>query len=340
MLPRPALPARPAAAVPPPARAAPAPRRAAPRAQAAQPSAQPATRDRLAELRREREQARAQLAAAEAALAAELAAAAAGGDGAAPHTSTGELDGVSSTDINFGYIRQFSGEPFDQARPGGIPGGLLEMGGENLVREGRELLAAAGARVPPLLRGPVGVPPPAPSPEVSARQAALAALTLDAGAVWERERRRPQVAAPWAIKAPYYALCWTLDVLFEGRPLQRFWLLETVARMPYLSYISMVSRPDACRHLALCPKRGLAWGALCHSAALAPGAPQAPVGCPPPVVVVLLQAARRPSPRPLTRAPRRPPRSCTSTRPWAGGAAPTRPASSTSPRSSTRRTTC
>ena len=31
-----------------------------------------------------------------------------------------------------------------------------------------------------------------------------------------------------------------LDKLYAGRPLQRFWFLETVARMPYFSYISML----------------------------------------------------------------------------------------------------
>ena len=31
-----------------------------------------------------------------------------------------------------------------------------------------------------------------------------------------------------------------LDRLYAGRPLQRFWFLETVARMPYFSYISML----------------------------------------------------------------------------------------------------
>lgn len=30
----------------------------------------------------------------------------------------------------------------------------------------------------------------------------------------------------------YTALCFMLDVLFDGRPIQRFWFLETVARMP------------------------------------------------------------------------------------------------------------
>ena len=33
--------------------------------------------------------------------------------------------------------------------------------------------------------------------------------------------------------------CWCLDV-FEDRPLSRFWFLETVARMPYFSYVSML----------------------------------------------------------------------------------------------------
>jgi ubiquinol oxidase len=28
--------------------------------------------------------------------------------------------------------------------------------------------------------------------------------------------------------------------MYEGRPIQRFWLLETVARMPYFSYLSML----------------------------------------------------------------------------------------------------
>lgn len=43
------------------------------------------------------------------------------------------------------------------------------------------------------------------------------------------------------IKVPYYVLCFLLDVVFEGRFVPgRFFLLETVARMPYFSYISML----------------------------------------------------------------------------------------------------
>lgn len=48
------------------------------------------------------------------------------------------------------------------------------------------------------------------------------------------------VQAPWFINAAYIALCWAMDVIYDGRPIQRFWFLETVARMPYFSYISML----------------------------------------------------------------------------------------------------
>merc|ERR1719321_1637849 len=39
---------------------------------------------------------------------------------------------------------------------------------------------------------------------------------------------------------PYKGLCTFLDVVYKERPIQRFWFLETVARMPYFSYISML----------------------------------------------------------------------------------------------------
>ncbi|KAJ7566240.1 hypothetical protein O6H91_02G093600 [Diphasiastrum complanatum] len=69
---------------------------------------------------------------------------------------------------------------------------------------------------------------------------ALSTLTLSNEAVWERERSRPPVEAPWWILGPYNLLCVMLDVIFKDRPIQRFWFLETVARMPYFSYISML----------------------------------------------------------------------------------------------------
>ena len=70
------------------------------------------------------------------------------------------------------------------------------------------------------------------------------ALKLNDAAVFAREKRREAagdvVEAPWAIHAAYGSLCWLLDVPYAGRPIQRFWFLETVARMPYFAYISML----------------------------------------------------------------------------------------------------
>ena len=75
-------------------------------------------------------------------------------------------------------------------------------------------------------------------------QAALNELTLDNAAVWVKEKQRHSgpghVQAPWYINGPYLALCWVLDVIYDKRPIQRFWFLETVARMPYFAYISML----------------------------------------------------------------------------------------------------
>ena len=87
-------------------------------------------------------------------------------------------------------------------------------------------------------------------------------LTLSNDAIWEREYSRPQIKcvarrgagapqasaehispfgrAPWIIKGPYLVLCYMLDTIFDGRPLARLWFLETVARVPYFSYISML----------------------------------------------------------------------------------------------------
>lgn len=97
-------------------------------------------------------------------------------------------------------------------------------------------------------------------PKVVELQARLGELKLSNKAIEERETAR--IAAtkafledesrkgvrdagyilrsqtPWFVMVPYRALCWFLDVVFEDRPIQRFWFLETVARMPYFSYLS------------------------------------------------------------------------------------------------------
>jgi len=76
--------------------------------------------------------------------------------------------------------------------------------------------------------------------------AALDELTLDDASVAAREPARARAApegadpAPWPVRLPFAALCLLLDALYAGRPLQRFWVLETVARVPYFAYISVL----------------------------------------------------------------------------------------------------
>lgn len=38
----------------------------------------------------------------------------------------------------------------------------------------------------------------------------------------------------------YDVLCSFIDFAYKDRPIERFWFLETVARMPYFSYISVL----------------------------------------------------------------------------------------------------
>ncbi len=76
------------------------------------------------------------------------------------------------------------------------------------------------------------------SEEAAELRAALSKLVLDNDAVWAREDARPKISAPLVLLAPYYVLCWCLDYCFDGRPIARFWFLETVARMPYFAYVS------------------------------------------------------------------------------------------------------
>jgi ubiquinol oxidase len=73
-------------------------------------------------------------------------------------------------------------------------------------------------------------------------RAKLALLTLSNDRVWARERKREAsgggVETPFVVKAAYLVLCLFLDFAYANRPIARFWFLETVARMPYFSYIT------------------------------------------------------------------------------------------------------
>jgi len=65
-------------------------------------------------------------------------------------------------------------------------------------------------------------------------------LVLSNEAVAQRELERPEVPTPPPVRVAYDVLCWFIDVVFENRPIQRFWFLETVARMPYFAYTSVL----------------------------------------------------------------------------------------------------
>lgn len=72
----------------------------------------------------------------------------------------------------------------------------------------------------------------------------ISKLDLSNSRVDEREKRRiaveGDVAAPWFIRLPYQVVVVLLDVVFNHRPVERFWVLETVARIPYFAYISIL----------------------------------------------------------------------------------------------------
>lgn len=79
------------------------------------------------------------------------------------------------------------------------------------------------------------------SPKQRELQGKLDGLTLSSDAIWEREIADGPIQAPWVIKLPYLVLCYMLDRVFEDKYVPyRFFLLETVARMPYFSYIGML----------------------------------------------------------------------------------------------------
>lgn len=69
-------------------------------------------------------------------------------------------------------------------------------------------------------------------------------VTLSNKAVKEaelrREAREGRVETNQVSSALYAVGCFALDELFTDRPIARFWFLETIARIPYFSYISML----------------------------------------------------------------------------------------------------
>lgn len=63
-------------------------------------------------------------------------------------------------------------------------------------------------------------------------------LRLSNENIWTREHNRPSVQAPRLLMTVYYGICFFLDMVYDKKPIDRFWFLETVARMPYFSYVA------------------------------------------------------------------------------------------------------
>ena len=112
----------------------------------------------------------------------------------------------------------------------GPPGNLLSIGSQQFMRNCRAMINEYSDEEDVTL-----------TPRQRELQSKLSELTLNSSAIWEREHARGPLVAPLIIKIPYLVLCYLLDIVFEGRnPFSRFFLLETVARMPYFSYITML----------------------------------------------------------------------------------------------------
>ena len=112
----------------------------------------------------------------------------------------------------------------------GPPSNIFTLGSQQFMRNWRAILGEYSDE---------------PAITLSSRQMKLQSklkeLTLNSTEIWEKEIANGPIEAPLIIKAPYLAVCFLLDVVFEGSYVpSRFFLLETVARMPYFSYISML----------------------------------------------------------------------------------------------------
>lgn len=68
----------------------------------------------------------------------------------------------------------------------------------------------------------------------------LKMLELNDKNIWLREQSRDHIECPRLMLMVYYTICYILDIVFKDKPIDRFWFLETVARMPYFSYVAIL----------------------------------------------------------------------------------------------------
>lgn len=152
-------------------------------------------------------------------------------------------DGVENSDFmsiaatlmkgfDYGFISRSEGASFSELKGGnpsfvgyGPPANVWKLGTQQFMRN---------------LKAMVNEYEDEPDIELTPRQLELREkleqLTLDKDEIWKRETADGPIDAPLIIKIPYLFLCWMLDAVFEKQYVpSRFFLLETVARMPYFS---------------------------------------------------------------------------------------------------------
>jgi hypothetical protein len=114
---------------------------------------------------------------------------------------------------------------------GDRPAPAWELAQTNFLKQGATILGQIGEAVGLQKRDPGAVP-------------ASLGLVLSNEAVTEAERKREasggRVDAHPVSRKLYDVGCLFLDTLFDERPIQRFWFLEVIARIPYFSYVSML----------------------------------------------------------------------------------------------------
>ena len=120
-----------------------------------------------------------------------------------------------------------------------IPMSFLEFGLQNIRREVTQ--KRYGFRNDPY----VDVTDKYEANKIRRYNRALKSLALDDKRIWEREQNREQVQCPRMLMTIYYTICYVLDVVYKNNPIARFWFLETVARMPYFSYVSILQMYEA-----------------------------------------------------------------------------------------------
>ena len=114
---------------------------------------------------------------------------------------------------------------------GDRPAPAWELAQTNFLKQGATILGQVAEAVGLQKRDPGAVP-------------ASLGLVLSNEAVTEAERKREasggRVDAHPVSRKLYDVGCLFLDTLFDERPIQRFWFLEVIARIPYFSYVSML----------------------------------------------------------------------------------------------------